>query len=46
MTLGKQQEVSTLMTTDEMATRSREARIAAMGEAIEGEKVRDKSNCE
>jgi hypothetical protein len=46
MALGKKQEVSTRLTPDEMAKRSMDARIAAMEEALKGEKVRYKSNCD
>jgi len=46
MALGKKQEVSTRLTPDEMAKRSMDFRIAAMEEALKGEKVRYKSNCD
>ena len=46
MALGKKQEVSTRLTPDELAKRSMDARIAVMEEALKGEKVRYKSNCD
>ena len=46
MALGKKQEVSTRLTPDEFAKQSMDARIAAMEEALKGEKVRYKSNCD
>ena len=46
MALGKKQEVSTRLTPDELAKCSMDARIAAMEEALKGEKVRYKSNCD
>ena len=46
MALGKKQEVSTRLTPEELAKRSMDARNAAMEEALKGEKVRYKSNCD
>ena len=46
MALGKKQEVSTRLTPEELAKRSMDVRIAAMEEALKGEKVRYKSNCD
>ena len=46
MALGKKQEVSTRLTPDELAKRSMDARITATEEALKGEKVRYKSNCD
>jgi hypothetical protein len=46
MALGKKQEVSTRLTPDEFAKRSMDARITVMEEALKGEKVRYKSDCD
>jgi hypothetical protein len=46
MALGKKQEVSTRLTPEELAKRSMDARNAVMEEALKGEKVRYKSNCD
>ena len=46
MALGKKQEVSTRLSPDEIAKLSMDARIAVMEEALKGEKVRYKSNCD
>ena len=45
MALGKKQDVSTRLSPDELAKRSMDARIAVTNEALKGEKVRYKSNC-
>ncbi len=46
MALGKKQEVSTRLSPDEIAKLSMDARIAVMEEALKGEKVRYKSDCD
>lgn len=46
MALGKKQEVSTRLSPDEIAKLSMDARIAVMEEALKGEKVQYKSNCD
>ena len=46
MALGKKQEVSTRLSPDELAKRSMDARITVMEEALKGEKVRYKSDCD
>jgi hypothetical protein len=46
MALGKKQEVSTRLTPDEFTKQSMDSRLAAMEQALKGEKVRYKSNCD
>jgi hypothetical protein len=46
MALGKKQEVSTRLSPDELAKRSMDSRLAAMEQALKGEKVQYKSNCD
>ena len=46
MAIGKKQEVSTRLSPDEIAKLSMDARIAVMEEALKGEKVQYKSNCD
>ena len=46
MALGKKQEVSTRLSPDEIVKLSMDARIAVMEEALKGEKVRYKSDCD
>jgi hypothetical protein len=46
MALGKKQEVSTRLSPDEIAKLSMDARITVMEEALKGEKVRYKSDCD
>lgn len=46
MALGKKQEVSTRLSPDEITKLSMDGRLSATAEALKGEKVRYKSNCD